>query len=279
MPATLPPPATPAAGTRTRPTGSSGATPPSKLRKETPDDGMNCGAGSSAEGSKDQDKNHNHKDSQDDSSKGKGKNPDPEKKNLFEPGGTAAVDSGGRRRRQPTEGVQNDKQLLKLLVKMNLKMAQEMRTVSSAVFEVYLLKAESIEIQRLNTEMVRYTEATKGKPGHQLGPPHIWAYGALLAALESRGKEVGAKTASEVAELYKQYGEIDEDMKNDWIKVCRVEKVYAKDMRRLLLSYGTDMPGKRTVAQALVQTGAVRKTGRAPEGGMEVALQQWLEKT
>lgn len=257
--------------------GSSGTTPPGKKhqtdKEKQGNGGKNSTGGSSGSAAAMEQEQHPQGDKKGDSENGE------KKDNLFGPGGTAADASTGRqgRRRAPAEALQGDKQLMKLLVKMNLRLAQEVRTINSAIYEVYLIKAESVELQRMNVEMARYNEATRGKPGHKLGPPHIWGFGALLEAIESRGTEVGAQTAKVVSEVYKEYGQLDDDEKLEWVKVCRVEKVFAKDLRRLLLAYGPDMKNHKEIAKALVQTGAVRKQGRAPEGGMEIALQHWLE--
>jgi hypothetical protein len=62
------------------------------------------------------------------------------------------------------------------------------------------------------------------------------------------------------------------------VQYCRVQKMFDKDHKKLILAMeGPPEAASLAVSEAVVQTGAIRKYGRAPPGYMEDELQEWLE--
>eukprot|EP00971_Amphidinium_carterae_P144327 2860313-Amphidinium_carterae.1 len=163
------------------------------------------------------------------------------------------------------------------MAKMQLQTSQNLRLVMSVVFETFVLKANSPEAEAMAEEGRKYGEQTRGKPGHALGPPHVWLFGALLKALQQRGDAVGAVNATAVKQLAERYALLTLGAKAELVKACRMQKTFDKECRRLLLALSPGVAEQQQLLAALAQTGAVHKLGRAPEGEMERSLQRAVE--
>ena len=171
-----------------------------------------------------------------------------------------------------------NKKLLVLIMKMLMQSAQRGRDADSVVFDFLLGPGDSKEVLAMTEQNTLYQENTKGKKGHDLGPPHIWTFGGLLSELVKKGPGVGLRTAGQLTECMDKYEAMGWEEKCDFVKFCRVSKVYKEDQRRLVISFGQEGgPARGPILQALQETGWVRKHGRAPPGYMEREVQEWLE--
>lgn len=163
------------------------------------------------------------------------------------------------------------------LVKQVLKLSQRERDISGTIFDTFLLPTDAVESTKMMEQTGAYGKAVadKGK-SHDYGPPHIWAYGGLIAALLSRGPSVGAMNYQKLTEHMQRLETMTVDEKCDAIMYCRLDKTWVQEQRRITLAI-RDPELRRVVLDSLVQSGATRKTGRAPRSGMERELEAWLE--
>ena len=69
-----------------------------------------------------------------------------------------------------------------------------------------------------------------------------------------------------------------QDQKLELIKICKIEKVYAADRKKLTWCLVDRPTLKRAVVKSMALIpGAQRKLGKGPQTFMERDLQQWLE--
>ena len=110
----------------------------------------------------------------------------------------------------------------------------------------------------------------------QLGPPHIYAMSGLMKAIMEMKEAVGKKNLEDMAELYTKYTNMKVEDKASMIRVCRTDKMWRADQRRLTL-FLADQAASQLVVECLVQAGNIRKQGRAPATYLERELQEFLE--
>ena len=129
-----------------------------------------------------------------------------------------------------------------------------------------------------------YQEAckTQGK-GHDLGPPTLWQFKALLDAIvnemtSEQNQRFKPATAAALTSYTKEYEEMEEETAHLQVRTCKLSDMYDKNMKRLELSI-LSLPCRGALLQAIKDLEGKKavQIGKAPNGGMEVALQQSLE--
>ena len=139
-----------------------------------------------------------------------------------------------------------------------------MRDLSSTVWGTLLSKASSPEADsaqkqtQTNAEQVRQ----EGR-GHARGPPFVRAHLGLIKSLQQRTNTVGTRTATSLSTCWARLEPLSPDQICDEVRICRLDKTYKATVHRVL--------------EALGQTEAERKYGRAPPTAMERELQVFLE--
>ena len=109
------------------------------------------------------------------------------------------------------------------------------------------------------------------------GPPHIYALGGLLKAICHRGdKELDPVIFANMTNLMNRYEAMTVTKRAEMCKVCRTDKMWRADSRRLSLCIA-DGEALQELVAALVAIGATRKQGRAPATYMERELQEYVE--
>ena len=169
------------------------------------------------------------------------------------------------------------RKLTKLMIKQVLRLTQQMRDVEGALYDTVMIKssaAEALEISR-QTKACGDGVRAAGR-SHQLGPPHIWAWGGLVSALCRRGVEVGGRNLEVLKAHLEELGTMSVQEKCETVRFCKLTKVFDANLRRITMAI--PKAGLRTaVLGGLEQAGAERKLGRAPAGAMERELQAWID--
>ena len=92
----------------------------------------------------------------------------------------------------------------------------------------------------------------------------------------ARGTAVGALTHQKLQEAQKKWEELEVEAAYEWIPHCKLRKCYDGTMMKLeIVTTCTEL--KEVLRMALVQTGAKRLLGQAPEAGLEEALSKTLQ--
>ena len=99
--------------------------------------------------------------------------------------------------------------------------------------------------------------------------------GGLLDSLIDRGLETGSKNLKELKMFKEKYEQMTVSQRCDLVKVCRAEKMWRSDAKKLMLAIRD--PIIQVLLGALEQVGGERKQGRAPASYMERELQAYLE--
>lgn len=208
----------------------------------------------------------------DKSEKGKGKDTDKGSKRT---GGGGKKDQAKEtfKKGVPTAG----KEQLALLTKGVLRCLQDSRTTSGVLFDVLVLAASSPIIDLMQQQGQLYNETVQLDKNHKQGPPHIWVMGGLIQGLLQQGQAVGARTAEVLKEFSEDYTVWTIEERADKIAHCRVEKMFVADSRKITLAINRLGPVREAILQGLVQSGAVRKLGRAPRGALERNLEDMLK--
>ncbi|CAK0827916.1 unnamed protein product [Prorocentrum cordatum] len=168
------------------------------------------------------------------------------------------------------------KTLQVLMLKFLLQLGQSKRNVEGVAFDCLILDGASQEATRMSAQGARYNEAvTASGKGRNHGPPRLWVFGGLLAALRRRKGAVGAASAKKLMELKQVIETWDMTKRGDMIKFCKMDQRYDVNKRKLMLHLHPEI--RQCIIDAMVQTGTEWKQGRAPVSHMERELQDWLE--
>lgn len=187
---------------------------------------------------------------------------------------------GGRRagKKKLTKAQTENRGLWSLVLKALLQLQQDQRTLASAVLYVYTVKTESDEIVKMQEQGRAYADLCKDQPDHGQGPPHLFVFSALLTSLVERGAAVGQKNLGALQLMQTRWTEWELDERADAVRICRQAKAWDQAIRKIYIAFGMGFrdEDKKALLASLVQIGAVAKHGRAPAGGLERELGQWL---
>ena len=125
---------------------------------------------------------------------------------------------------------------------------------------------------------VNYSDSVKetGK-GYGLEPPHVHCFIGMLTTLLK--EEVGAKAREALERLQTELMEQEPAAAAAVVTHCRLRRCYSAERQRLTVAFGpTHCIYLQDLTAALIQTGAEAKTGIAPPGGLEQALQKLIDE-
>ena len=106
-----------------------------------------------------------------------------------------ADSSGSSKDRKLGEVKGGHRQLMLLMLKQVLKLSQGQRDLAAAVFDTFIVKSSLVPVVSMQQQTKAYSQQVKkmGKK-HQLGSPHVWAYGGMVAGLLGKHSEgIGTK--------------------------------------------------------------------------------------
>ena len=175
------------------------------------------------------------------------------------------------------------KSVLALMCKMMLQTKQEVRDVTSVIFEVFLVPVvlATAELALQQNALFDQKIRKRGK-GHGLGLPHLITFGGLVAGVTKDLQALTDKSA-EIEELKlfdKKWHRLNQEEQFEKVKFCRLAKTFDQGTRRLILAFGVDADSQKCklgIMNALAAIPKVEhKIGRAPPGYMERELSNWV---
>lgn len=168
------------------------------------------------------------------------------------------------------------RKLVTLMLKQILRSDQQAAALQGALFDTIICDAEGAEVQEALAQNAHYAKATDHKPGHGLGPPHIYTFTGILAGLIKRKDELEPADAERLQELHLKLEPLTVPQTCELVQYCRVDKVYDESKRRITLCIERTQARPQFLA-ALEKLGGDRRFGRAPRTHMARELQMWLE--
>lgn len=209
--------------------------------------------------------------------------------------GSASSGSGGAGGQHLQLAAKEYKQLLPLVIKQLLKVTQNNRDFEGALMDTWLGPKKDVVFTTTTTQNGRYSVAVRDR-GHGKGPPHLYTMAGVVGGLAkhrdveevegedavlAEGAEEEAKGRDTMKGMLETYSTWTEIQKADFVKFCRVGKVYQEDKMRLTLMMAPTQAAMEARIQIVKildnRPGWVRKTGRPPAGYMERQLGEWLQ--
>eukprot|EP00969_Alexandrium_andersonii_P333638 14745403-Alexandrium_andersonii.AAC.1 len=193
----------------------------------------------------------------------------------------AGVAAGSAASTKGLEGV------VKVLAKMSLQNAQNMRAVRSVVITTVNMPAAHEAIVGMKAATAAFMEKAKSYKGGEekfkaIGCPHWHSWNALVKWAGENGKQDLKAHVAEYLQIAKDSG-LGVHFYAEDVKLVRVAKAYAKDRAKLEVSM--ESGSKAAILWKLIQgeleaqEGCRVMRGTAPPGHFEDQLQQWLERT
>ena len=164
-----------------------------------------------------------------------------------------------------------------MLTKLTPQTAQNVRDLSASTFRVFLLRADSEIVAKIQNAGKAYHEAVKKDgAGHNLGPPsvHQWSAAvqhAIEAAVDGTHKET-------LKQYWSDYViKVPPAVISETVGCFRLRKTHNKDQVRLILSI-RDSNVEDAFVRILQSLGGTLRTGAAPPGELERVAQMMLEE-
>jgi hypothetical protein len=168
----------------------------------------------------------------------------------------------------------DQKKLMVILMKQELQTQQQSRELASILLDPFLCPADATICLEADKQGKRYAKAV-ANPGHGLQAPHLYIFGAVLAALAKM-----EDATEEEKNCFQIYEKLTLVQRGEVIKVCKLAKVYRETHKKLVFAWGVGPQAQllRTlVVQKLVSLeGWELKQGKAPAGHLEREIASWL---
>ena len=193
---------------------------------------------------------------------------------LVEPGAEVAAKNQQKGKKGKGKG-KND--LLDTTAKLTRALADQVRDLNAATFDVLTLGAKDPLAVLINEAGRSYHEATKGQSPqqHLKGPPSIHLFAALLGDLKDRTNKPDHKNLHDALEQLA--GKMNTAQEAAMmVRVCKLTKAYDKQKLKLTLALA-DRSAQHLVTQTLDALNlATPLHGKAPRGGLERQLNNLL---
>ena len=168
---------------------------------------------------------------------------------------------------------------VKLMAKLSLKNALEIRELQSAVMVTYLMPKEAAIVQEAQAAIKNYvdtaTRARNGEGQQPQGEPHVHCWAALVArAAKDTNDEKDRKALIDHATETTEPEQL-----LDKVFVCKLKKAFDKNTMKLQISAAAKMEAEmQALDRVLRAAGGKQKRGQAPKSGLERDLQDALDK-
>ena len=124
------------------------------------------------------------------------------------------------------------------MLKQILRSARADRDFQGILFDCFIVKASEPEVLKTSEENSNYNKLVeKEGKGHKRGPPYIATMSGLIAALVARGDAVGLANKQQLEGFKTQWESWDMATATYHIRLCRVDKVFDSNLRRVTLSF------------------------------------------
>jgi hypothetical protein len=206
-------------------------------------------------------------------------------------GAGAAGSKKGRASKEKEEGQEEDENMeikykltpaavasgLPIIVKATLSCLQASRDYESILIDVGLVSKDTNIVKKMKKSTSEWSELVqKDGKGHQHGPPHLRAWGALLLALID--EDIGAMNKEQLTKAHREFEEMTVEQKGLDVRLCRLRKCYDKTLLKLQFAVrGNQETLRGVIRNSLTQCKVDMKSGRAPTTAMERKLQEMLE--
>jgi hypothetical protein len=175
--------------------------------------------------------------------------------------------------------------IISLLVSLAVVGARTLRELTGVVFVTYLIDSSTELVKQMAREGQKYYEATVGVQDHQLGPPHVHIWAAMVKCLRSL-----ATTPPSAMILLNAYWDntimlVDRQELEEEVKYCRVRKCWQRSLSRLqfslspmarTISPGMTMTMEQAISMSIKEAGGTRKRGAPPRSAMEREAEKLL---
>ena len=167
-------------------------------------------------------------------------------------------------------------ELLDTTARLTRALADQVRELNVATFEVLLLGAKDQLVEQMDVAGKSYHDATKGRSPHEhkMGPPSVHLFVALLTELNNQASKSGHKELQYALAAIDQH--LNEEGVEKVVRVCKLTKAYDKKKIKLTLAT-TERSVQVTITKALDKLGLGQPLyGKAPRGGLERSLNSLL---
>lgn len=165
------------------------------------------------------------------------------------------------------------REITPLMAKVCLNNLQAIRELQGITMEVSMVSVDTPVARAMKAMGQTYSDAVKQKD-HDLGPPHLHMWGAMMGAMaaEHGNEKIKELIARQEGYTQQQLGTI--------VKACRLQKAYDKQNIKIIWA-APDLESemKGAIRASLVQSGAKHLVGSPARGGLENSLQKMLDKS
>ena len=189
-----------------------------------------------------------------------------------------------QQRVQDDEGLASkEKKMLEMLAKLCLKNSLEIRELQSAILCTFIVPRDSAIAVAGSDAAKNHVERMKAVQGNErkidaLGPIHVHVWASIVNAA------VGSAATKEDADILKEHFDSITKPGSDpnsialHVHVARFSKAWDKGTVKLHLACRSDWCTVfESLERALVASGAKRKLGQAPRGGLERQIRELLD--
>ena len=152
--------------------------------------------------------------------------------------------------------------LLKIMVKSLLRCSQDQRDTTSCLVDVFLGPADSPIFDGIAGQTKAYAQLDQ-QAKDKVGSPHLIAFIGALDALVKKGESIGQANLEKLTTYQAKVHAMEPAELNEDVRLFRQFKCYDQKKKRLAVCMVKGEERKALVA-ALIQSGFVRKMGRAP---------------
>ena len=177
----------------------------------------------------------------------------------------------------PTE--KKEKEFHATVAKLVLSLGLQVRILYAACIDVMTIEISQPMAEAALTAGTNYNEKTKGNSGHGLGPPHPFAWTALIGTIAKvTRKAVKTEWTETLMNHLRSVIAMGNEVIGQTVKVCRVKKCYDKKYCNIMICLDPQARDVWLAAKGVMEAaGGTHRSGIAPASGMERTLQRLLQ--
>ena len=183
------------------------------------------------------------------------------------------------------------KQMVKMLAKLVLANSNQLREVMGTVWNTFELDVAKPVVVKIKEVNAAYFQQTKDNPKHQLGPPFLHTWTALVQTM-CTDKEVPQEAKATVLDYWnKKVTKVDRLQLEQEVRYCRLRDNKGdgkSDVKKVRLQFalahdcfhgeGNKISIHEALNKGLLAMGAIRRVGPPPRGPLEREVMKMLEQ-
>ena len=135
--------------------------------------------------------------------------------------------------------------------------------------------AESDIFKGIKEATQKYDRAVRStEKGHSLGPPNIYAYLEVVKKLMLA--DVGGLNKGEMETFFPEDSAAEVPELAGRVRVFRMAKCFDKSKNKLIMAFHSCGSRRSVLRESLMQQGLVWMVGKAPAGGLEDEMEEFL---